>query len=819
MENNPEAHVFWVYGGNPARFYQGYKKIARDLSLPSWDDPDTDTLELVLDWFGKTDQPFLLVVDNADNMADYWPRKLSASSGSDSQTSNLSTYLPETDGNGFLLITSRDNRIGARLMRKGKPIGLESMTLNEAKCLFLSKADDYKGQCGDTDLDKLLRELDYLPLAITQAAAFISENCICVPEYLSALESNDAHEYLDEELNDSRRDKESTNSVLRTWKLSFDQISDQKPRAAELLSLMAMFDRQSIPKMLLRVPEMITSLGTLQSFNLISSRTDTNSFQMHRLVQRFVQFSLEKSETTEKWQEAAVTAVSEVYPTHIGVSDWSICENLTPHVQSVLAYQLASVPAQLCRGHLLCWAADYDVERGSYDRAFERAVESTTIFERLVPGTDQRLAAAQWQYGRLQYYQARSESQMNKATVALNRALLISEKPSIIYADTSFELAHIYYEYNDTEKSLEMAKACWITYKALWGPNDVRVLDHMHDHALKLAMFGHEEAGIKMWQEILALCDSSNASKNTKLVFTYRSLAGIAEFQGDSQMAEIFYKKLITLCEETLGPDHVHIFDYRLSLAEQVMRQGRLDEASELSQSILASSENKYEWRIVVSGLEMIAEICKRKMLYTEAENYRVRCLDTYEDMLGAHNNETIDAMDGLAKAFTLNQKHDRAQALYSNILEWREKHLGRTHPDTLEVLERIGIAMIYQADDRNAESKLSEVLRRTKTPSLRTLKNLCATLWNQGKWKELEAQSRRALTLEGAGSTFNTCLIKSLEQQGLFEEALALKASTLNIEPTKNPFRTRRQPEEPPMREMEDRRFGRIIHPRVYSS
>ena len=752
-------------------------------------------------------------------MADFWPRKVSGSSGPDSQSDNLSASLPESIGNGYLLITSRDNRIGARLMKKGKPISMEPMTLNEAKHLFLSKADYHESRCGDTDLDKLLRELDYLPLAITQAAAFINENYICVPEYLSALESDDAHEYLDEELNDSRRDEESMNSVLRTWKLSFDRISDQKPRAAELLSLMAMFDRQSIPKVLIRVPEKITSLGTLQAFSLISSRTDTDSFQMHRLVQRCVQFSLERSRTIQKWREAAITAVSAAYPTNIGVSDWPTCELLAPHVQTVLTYQLASVPAQLCRAHILCWAADYDVERGLYDRAFQRSMESAALFEHHVSETDQRLAAAQWQFGRLQYYQARSESQMNKATFALNRALLISQKPSIIYADTCFELAHIYYEHNNQEKSLEMAKACWTAYKTLWGPHDVRVLDHMHDHALKLAMFGDEEAGIKMWNEILTLCDGSSASENTKLVFTYRSLAGIAEFQENSDMAEIFYRKLVTHCAEVLGPDHVHIFDYRLSLAEQVMRQERLDEAREMCQSILASSENKSEWRIIVSCFEMIAEVHNRKKLYAEEEDYRVRCLNMFKDMLGARNSETIDAMDGLAKAFALTQKHNRAQALYSNIFEWREEHLGADHLDTLEALERIGIAMIHQADDQSAETRFSEVLYRAKSPSLRTFKNLCAALWNQGKWKELEIQSRHAAALDEADSIFNEYLITALEQQGLVEEALTFKVSALDFEPTKSSLDIRRQPEEPPIRETKDRRFGRIIHPRVYSS
>ncbi|MCJ1311572.1 hypothetical protein MMC25_005245 [Agyrium rufum] len=794
MKKTPDAHVFWVYGGNPSRFYQGYKQIARDLALPSWDDPDTDTVELVLNWFGKPDRPYLLVIDNADSMADYWPRKLWAQTELGQQPRSLSACLPDINDDGFLLVTSRDNRIGGRLMRKGKPIVIEPLTLDEAKCLFQSRFEDHEDSCNDSDMERLLTELDCLPLAVTQAAAFISENSICIPEYLAVLEGDDAFEFLDEEMNDSRRDEESMNSVLRTWKLSFDQIMIQKPRAADLLSLMAMFDRQSIPKILLQVPETTTSLGTLLAFNLISSCANASSFQMHRLVQRFVQFSLVRSETVHLWQELAITALAREYPTHVGVSDWPVCENLTPHVQAVLTYQLASETAQLERGHLLCWAADYDVERGLYDQAFQRAEESTNIFDRFVPGTDPRAAAAQWQVGRLQYDHARSESHLNSASVALNRALQDSHKPGVIYADTAFELAHLYYEQNDTEKSVEMAEACWTSYQALLGPNDVRVLDNMHDHALKLAMCGRVQAGIKMWQDILTLCDASNASTDTRLIFSFRSLAGIAEFQGDSQMAEIFYQKLIILCERILSPDHVHVFDYRLSLAEQVMRDGRLDEAEKITQSILTSSGNKYEWRITASCLEMIAEIHSRKQLTIKEEHYRSRCLDVYQDMLGTSNNETTDAMVGLARVFAKNQKHAEAQT-------------------------RKGVALARQLNDPDAEATFSECTNRSDTPCERYLNNLCAVLWNQGKWKELEDRSRQALDLEGDSPIFKRYLEAAVERQGRVEEALAIRTDRLELKIVDDSWMGRRQVEEPPIYETEDLRFGRIIHPRVYSS
>ena len=198
------------------------------------------------------------------------------------------------------------------------------MSDEEAESLFISKLDREKLNFDTVKIRSLLGELDFLPLAVSQAAAFINENGVTIEDYINALQGEDADEFLHEELDDSRRDEESVNSVFRTWKLSYDQIKVQKPRAAELLSLLAMLDHQSVPKSLLQLPEITTSIGVLQSFNLVTTRAGLQSFQIHRLVQRFVQLSLKKDGSVEKWQEMALACVSKEYPSEIGVAEWPL---------------------------------------------------------------------------------------------------------------------------------------------------------------------------------------------------------------------------------------------------------------------------------------------------------------------------------------------------------------------------------------------------------------------------------------------------------------------------------------------------------------
>lgn len=721
--------------------------------------------------------------------------------------------IPDDSDNIQVLITTRDMRVAGRLVRKGTPIAVEPMSSEEAQMLFLSKLGREKAGADEAEIQRLVEELDNLPLAVSQAAAFIEQSKISIQKYTDTLQGAGAEEYLNEELDDSRRDEQSVNSVFRTWKISYEQIKEQQIRAAELLCLLAMLDRQSIPRDLLKMPEVTTSLTVLMSFNLVTARVGEESFQIHRLVQRFVQHSLQRDNETQKWQEMALACVANDYPTEIGVAEWPQCDALAPHVHVLTAYNYQAMNARLDLAHLLCWAADFDIERGMYKQALQRASESLQIFRELASERDQRLAAATWLCGRLRYYQAQHSSDLDAAAELLQQALSISTYPSLNFAESAFELAHLNYDRCNAKACLEMGKASFECWKDLEGPDSVRTLDNMHDYALELAMLGYEEHGIAIWQEILERCPASDASEDTKTVFTYRSMASIAEFQGDAAVAEIFYAKLITLCEAMYNSDHIHVFDYRLSHAEQMMRQGKLKEAAQLSRAILASSTNTFEWQITACCLQTVAECCRLKACHGFEESFRRSALDLHEKKLGSHHRDTINAQEALAECYHNNAKFPEAKELYQSVISWRRIKLGPTHSDTLRAIECLGLCHAHHGHNAEAEVLFVEAIGRQSDVDGRLLDNLYSCLWSQGKWKKLESWSKQA-----NGPSAHHSLSTALEQQGKREQALEVRARSLTMEaqeaaaPAARPVLRR-----PPVRD--DRRFGRMIHPRTWSA
>ncbi|KAI9715704.1 MAG: hypothetical protein M1812_005856 [Candelaria pacifica] len=388
-DEHPAGNVFWVYANSVARFDQAYREIARKLDLPGWENPKVNTLQLVSEWLSDEEhETWLMILDNADDTEALFGAGSHGLMLEDAQTVPRVSYVPR-NSKGSIIITTRDTRVAEILTNREKSIMVLPLSAQEAEFLMHSKLQqDAAGTKADTL--ELLETLQYLPLAITQAAAFISENRITITEYIRIIRSGNSEltNLLNIDLRDSRRDLYASSSVIRTWKVSFDQIQKQKPRAAQILSLMSILDRQGVPKTLLRKKdelstEFVTALGTLQAFSLITAETGGAAFTMHPLVQMSTQSWLELQNTSTQYQEQAMKLLSEAFPSGEH-ENWIICESLFPHAQAILKYNYTSKPSLLHRATLLHNAAWYDWQQGRYKNAYKSCMEAYNLRRRLL---------------------------------------------------------------------------------------------------------------------------------------------------------------------------------------------------------------------------------------------------------------------------------------------------------------------------------------------------------------------------------------------------------------------------------------------------
>lgn len=342
-------------------------------------------------WFNDEDHGhWLLILDNADDTELFFPKPVLVSPPNENiSPSGLASYLPRSS-KGSILITTRNRILGKDLANGNMPTEIEHFTPEDAKILLRSKVP--QDRWDKTDASKLVEALGRLPLAITQSAAYVTNYNVCIKEYLAEVEDDNLNlrEYLSKELQDPRRELGSPNSVFRTWMLSFNQLRRQDPKAAQILSLMAVLDRQGVPKSLLRKEndrsiDFTTALGTLQAFCLIKAEVGGDTFMMHRLVQLSTQNWLEMKGTHLAYKAEALEMLSAKFPSG-EYGTWKICESLLPHVEVVLKYSCTADSRRLDRAGLLLHVAWYSLHQRRLDIAQIYAKECYEVFQMLSDG-------------------------------------------------------------------------------------------------------------------------------------------------------------------------------------------------------------------------------------------------------------------------------------------------------------------------------------------------------------------------------------------------------------------------------------------------
>ncbi|KIX08880.1 uncharacterized protein Z518_03537 [Rhinocladiella mackenziei CBS 650.93] len=313
-ENKLDYSVFWVSAMSGASFEQAYTEISKKLFVRKSSE-DEDLRESVRrslesDESGK----WLLVVDNADDMDVMF--------GSSENPDGIFQYLPETDY-GRILFTTRFRRVAAAV--GGEMVELVEMSPPEAERLlekWIFRKDLLRDKEGVADL---LCELTYLPLAITQAAAYINTTGVPIRKYVELIGKTDQDVVglMSREFHDSTRPRGSRHTVATTWLVSFHQIRQSDPAAADLLTFLSCIDPKAVPQSILPLfpseEAMVFAIGTLDAYAFVVRRGNTDTFDMHSLVLLATRIWVRGEGVAGRVEESAVQHVTSVFPS----SDYS----------------------------------------------------------------------------------------------------------------------------------------------------------------------------------------------------------------------------------------------------------------------------------------------------------------------------------------------------------------------------------------------------------------------------------------------------------------------------------------------------------------
>lgn len=589
---HPDSHIFWVHGGSRSRFEADYRNIARLLDLPGREDPDVDILRLVTDWLNEeANGPWMMILDNADDR-DLWlgPPKMPAQTKSACMP--LIRHLPRYITGG-LLITTRDRQLGHQLLeKKQQPLPISRLEPKEAHHLLSVKLPDQ--QLNSEDIEKLAKELEHLPLAITQAAAYLEQTEISASEYLEIFRAgqSDIPNLLEESIYDPSRDHESSNSVFQTWRLSFEQLTMQSPKAADMLSLMAVLDRQAIPSELVQVPggnvlDQKAAIAKLKAFSLIQEESPSNKYSLHRLVQLSTQRWLADHDKLSQWQKTAIRAVAREYPEDVTFEQWALIQDLHSHVQAVLAYKFSESAPLVDRARIQHCLGHYTMEQGNPRAALQMLLESHQVREKQLGSEDEltlgTLGLVGLAHSRLREYKS-ARKVLQQFHDSANRVLGPRHRLTL---KGKSRLAMCFNNEGRMKEGNALSLQALQIVEEEFGPDSedtIRLLTNIAYSCNKLCQWGEaEKIGLRVLKQRMEQRGPGHPDTLTimgSLAWTYRA-------QGRFEKAEELDRKALSRRREILGPDHPKTQLTMGNLAEISGLLGDWERARELQREVV----------------------------------------------------------------------------------------------------------------------------------------------------------------------------------------------------------------------------------------
>ena len=623
--------------------------------MPDWEDHTVDTLRQVCDWLSdERNGPWLIILDSADDH-DLWLGSSVRETSTGNRSLPLIDYLPRCD-HGGIIVTTRDSQLGYRLVEcKQSQIQVMRFEPKEASVLLLAKLSEDKCLRLE-DADELTKALEYLPLTITQAAAYLKQIDISASEYLQLFRKGEADipNLLAESIDDPGRDRETSNSVFQTWKISYDQIMKQSPAAADILSLMAMLDRQAISQALLQGPEdpllqFRAAISKLKAFSLVSEEKATSKFSLHRLVQLSTQKWLEHQGRLLMWEQAALATVARIYPTHAEYDAWPLAQDLNAHVRVVLKYSITTKTCQVGRASILHGLGHYLFQQGHTIEAREMLEESRKL--------------------RLE----------NLGLEHLDTLITLSQLGAIYnklrQSDEAYELQTHVLEI--TERKL--GSSHWLTLKAM--SRLASTYNNKGDHKKAKDL---QRQCLELMERELGPMDQITLTELANLTYTYMKLR-------QWRNAEVLGLKTLDLRTKILGPIHPDTLTAMASLAWNYREQRRWKESEQLERKVL-----KHRTEVLgpdnpktLNTMSNLVRLHGDQKQWKEAINIQQQAVESYWRTSGPNHPHTHRAQECLARLEANQERHELKRSSNS--------HLVPPDPERKSPSDSVGSSDSYQ--------------------------------------------------------------------------------------------------------------------------
>jgi len=543
LEKYPDVSVFWVHASSLEAFQQACRQVASVIGIADTEGEKKDVKELVQRYLSSERAGrWVLVVDGADDKE--------VLDGSDGDI-GLLDYLPG-GARGLTLFTTRSKRTAHELAGSGI-VDVENLSLATASDLFKRLLTRKDTSYEKAAIYILLSELDYLPLAITLAAAYINANLVDVSDYLDRLQSTESHSVytMDAKMPDHAPYQHAANTVAKTWLVSFEQIIRDNADAAALLQYMTCIDWKAIPRSILPAIEpearMTAAIGTLWSYSFITPRRDGKTYDMHRLVHVAARIWLQQKGFVVNTQGKALEHLSRIFPS----DNWDNRETwreYLPHAARMGDSEMGGPIGARATLYLKvgrCLQAD-----GRIRDAVSWLEESLKLRSDLPEDDAHRLLT---EHVLAMAYQA--NGQVKKAVSLLEHVVAIRER--------------------------------------MVAATDPDRLASQHELAIAYQANGQVKDAVRLLEHVVAVEKRALAEDHLDRLSSQQQLASAYLANGQAKEAVRLLEQVVTVEGRVLGEDHPDRLHSQHELASAYLADGQIEEAVKLLERVVAIRERE----------------------------------------------------------------------------------------------------------------------------------------------------------------------------------------------------------------------------------
>ncbi|KAK0258041.1 hypothetical protein LTS09_007234 [Friedmanniomyces endolithicus] len=614
-----------------------FRRISR---LYDWNFGDDDILDGVKDRLASSKTPILLILDNCDD-----------------STVDYNRYIPNGDQVTVVLTTRLSN---ARKYASADPqdtkmrlfLRLDGLNPDAAVDLLmeLSETQD-RDHDSSKDAGRIVKALDFHPLAITVAGSLIQSAVYSLQEYANALDSRLAQaELLDTESELARYKKVSATFEVSAQALA--RLGSTDPSAHDalaLLDILAFMHHQGVHEEIFvrawsyeesvlsrwegkdeeanlniktltpwhvaqcrkflqprplegRMHAFRKARAHLDRLSLVNVDPATKSISLHLLVYEWARARLQRP--GEAWASAASILTLSTK----GRNDWQpFSDRLVRHLET--NFKLASGPgdsAILCPQRELCriWY------RFAWQMCRADSIQTIVLCERLVEGTKDCCGESSTEVGLV-------DAQYIFGIVHLKDGQV---------KEAVKQLEHVVQIHGQNAQAIELLEhVVEVQEKSLAADHPDRLaFQHVLASAYLEADNGHDAQAKELLEHVVEVRENSLAADNPDLLASQHVLAYAYLACGQTKQAVELLEHVVKVREKSLPEDHPNRLASQRVLAQVYWQDGQGQRALDLIQHVVAvwqtrKSERQVDYRGQINSERLLARMLEKLAVSDEA--------------------------------------------------------------------------------------------------------------------------------------------------------------------------------------------------------